>query len=52
MRRGANCPVCGQEECGLHDSVVSLTHFLDICTLIALATLGGLMAVALALVNA
>lgn len=52
MTRGMNCPVCGQEECGLHDSVVSFTHFLDVITLIALAALGGVLAVAVALATA
>ncbi len=51
-RVAMNCPVCGQEDCGLHDSVVSFTQFLDVCTLIALAALGGLIAFAVALVNA
>ena len=48
MTRAMNCPVCGQEDCGLHDSVVSFTHLLDIFTLIALATLGGLIAIGVA----
>lgn len=47
-----NCPVCGEEECGLHDSVVSFTHFLDLFALIALGALGGLIAIAVALANA
>ena len=50
-RAAMNCPVCGQEDCGLHDSVVSFTQILDLCTLIALAALGGLIAIAVALVN-
>jgi hypothetical protein len=47
-----NCPVCGHEDCGLHDSVVSFTHLVDRCTLIALGTLGGVIAIAVALANA
>ncbi|HJU44092.1 MAG TPA: hypothetical protein VJ691_14800 [Vicinamibacterales bacterium] len=49
MRRGANCPVCGREECGLHDSLLSFTHLLDPLTLIALTLVGGLVAIVLAL---
>lgn len=51
-RAAMNCPVCGQEDCGLHDRVVSFTHLIDACTLIALAALGGLIAVVLAIANA
>ena len=49
MRRVANCPVCGREECGLHDSLLSFTHLLDPLALIALAVLGGLVALAVAI---
>jgi hypothetical protein len=49
MRRAANCPVCGQEDCGLHDSLLSFTHLLDPLALIALTLLGGVVALALAL---
>lgn len=42
-----NCPVCGQEECGLHDSVLWLTHLLN-PLLIALALVGGVLAMAIA----
>ena len=49
MRRGANCPVCGQEECGLHDSLLSFTHLLNPLALITLALLGGVVALAVAL---
>lgn len=52
MTRGMTCPVCGQEECGRHDSVVSFTHFLDLFTVIALAALGGVLAMAVALATA
>lgn len=48
MRRGPNCPVCGQEECGLHDSLLSFTHLLN-PLLIALALLGGIVAMAVAI---
>jgi hypothetical protein len=51
-RAAMNCPVCGQEDCGLHDSVVSFTHFIDRCTIITLAALGGLIALAVAVANA
>jgi len=47
--RSANCPVCGQEECGLHDSVLSFTHLLNQLVLIALALLSVLVAMAVAL---
>ena len=46
--RSANCPVCGQEECGLHDSLLSFTHLLKPLALIALALLGVLVAMAVA----
>ena len=49
MTRGANCPVCGQEECGLHDSPLSFTHLLNPLARIALTGLGGLVALAAAL---
>jgi len=51
-RVAMNCPVCGQEDCGLHDDLVSFTHLLNTCTLIALGLLGGLLAIAVALANA
>jgi hypothetical protein len=46
--RNANCPVCGQEECGLHGSLLSFTHLLNPLALIALTLLGGLVAMAAA----
>jgi len=46
--RSVNCPVCGQEECGLHDSLLSFTHLLNPLALIALTFLGGLVAMAVA----
>jgi hypothetical protein len=49
MRRGVNCPVCGQEDCGLHDSALAFAHLLDLCALIGVALLTGLIAVAIAL---
>ena len=49
MTRAANCPVCGQEECDRHDSLLSLTHLLNPLTLITLALLGGVVALAVAL---
>jgi hypothetical protein len=49
MTRAMNCPVCGQEDCGLHDGVVSFTQFVDVFTLIVLAALCGVLAVAAAL---
>ena len=45
----ANCPVCGQEECGLHDSLLSFAHLLNPLALIALTLLGVLAAMAVAL---
>jgi hypothetical protein len=43
------CPVCGRQECGLHDSVLAFAQFLDRCALIGVALLTGLMALAIAL---
>ena len=43
MKRGIHCcPMCGQQDCGLHDSLLSFAHVLDRCALI-----GGLLAVLL-----
>ena len=47
-----NCPVCGQEDCGLHDSALAFAHLLDVCALIATALLTGLIALAVALAKA
>jgi hypothetical protein len=47
-----NCPVCGQEDCGLHDSALAFAHLLDLCALIGVALLTGLIAVAVALAKA
>ena len=52
MRGGINCPVCGQEDCGLHDSALAFAHLLDLCALIATVLLTGLIAVAIALAKA
>ena len=52
MRRGMNCPVCGQEDCGLHDNALAFAHLLDLCALIGVALLTGLIALAMALAQA
>lgn len=44
-----NCPVCGQEDCGLHDSALEFAHLLDLCALIGTVLLTVLMALAVAL---
>lgn len=43
-----NCPVCGEEDCGQHDRVLAFARLVDLCTLVGLALLSGLIAVALA----
>jgi len=43
-----SCPVCGEEDCGQHDSVLAFAHLVDVCALVGLALLGGLIAVAMA----
>ena len=43
------CPVCGQEECGLHDGVLAVAHVVDRCALFAAAVLTGLLGIALAI---
>lgn len=47
-----NCPVCGQEDCGLHDSALAFAHALDLCALIATVLLTGLVALVIALARA
>jgi len=47
-----NCPVCGQEDCGLHDSALAFAHLLDLCALVATVLLTGLIALAVALAKA
>jgi hypothetical protein len=42
------CPVCGEEDCGQHDSVLAFAHLVDLCTFVGLALLSGLIAVAMA----
>jgi len=52
MRRGTDCPVCGQQECGLHDSVLAFAYLLDRCALIGAGLLTGLIAAGIALASA
>ena len=52
MRRGMTCPVCGQEDCGLHDSALAFAHVLDLCALIGTALLTLVIALAMALAKA
>ena len=49
MRRGVHCPVCGQEECGLHHSALAFAHVLDVCALVGVALLTWLIAAAMVL---
>ena len=48
MRIAMSCPVCGEEDCGRHGCVLAFAHFVDVCGLVGLALLGGLIAVAMA----
>jgi 4-hydroxy-3-methylbut-2-en-1-yl diphosphate synthase IspG/GcpE len=43
------CPVCGRQECGLHDSVLAFAQLLDRCVLIGAVLLTCLIAAAIAL---
>jgi hypothetical protein len=52
MRVGMNCPVCGQEDCGLHDSALAFAHLLDVCAHVLTVLLTGLIALAVALAKA
>ena len=44
MTRVIKCPVCGRQECGLHDSVLAFAQLLDRCALVGLVLLTGLIA--------
>jgi hypothetical protein len=46
---GRQCPVCGQEECGLHDGVLAVANVVDRCALVATALLTGLIGLACAI---
>jgi hypothetical protein len=46
---GMQCPVCGQEDCGLHTGVLAIAHLVDRCALVAAALLTGLIGVAVAI---
>jgi len=47
-----NCPVCGQEDCGMHDNALAFAHILDLCALVVVVLLTGLMVVAIAIARA
>jgi len=49
MTRVIKCPVCGRQECGLHDSVLAFAQLLDRCAVIGVVVLTSLIAAALAL---
>ena len=49
MRRGSHCPVCDQEECGLHRGALAFAHLLDVCALVGVALLTWLIAAAIVL---
>ena len=46
MKRGFDCPMCGQQDCGMHDSVLTFVNMLDRCALVGV---GLLLAAVLAL---
>ena len=46
MKRGIDCPMCGQQDCGLHESVLAFANILDRCAFVGA---GILMAAVLAL---
>jgi 4-hydroxy-3-methylbut-2-en-1-yl diphosphate synthase IspG/GcpE len=48
MTRVIKCPVCGRQECGLHDSVLAFAQFLDRCALVGVSLLTGLIVLAVA----
>jgi len=48
MKRGIDCPMCGQQDCGLHDSVLAFANVLDRCALIGAALLAVLIFAAFA----
>lgn len=45
------CPVCGQDECGLHTGVLAVAHVVDRCAMVAAALLTGLIAAAVAMAS-
>jgi hypothetical protein len=46
MKRGIDCPMCDQQDCGRHDDVLAFVNVLDRCALFGAALL---IAAALAL---
>jgi hypothetical protein len=46
------CPVCGEEDCVRHCSVLAFAQLLNVCALVGLALLIGLIAGALAVAKA
>ena len=42
MRR-MPCPLCGQQDCGLHNDVLAVAHLLDRCALFGAAVLVGVI---------
>jgi len=48
MKHGIDCPMCGQQDCGLHDSVLAFANILDRCALVGIAILiAAVMALAM-----
>jgi len=43
MTRRLPCPLCGQQECGLHDDVLAFARVLDRCALFGAALLVGII---------
>jgi len=39
MTRGPSCPLCGQQDCGLHDDVLAFARVVDWCALAGAALL-------------
>lgn len=47
-----NCPVCGQEDCGMHDSALAFAHLVDLCALVVVGLLAGLMVLVITIAKA
>lgn len=44
----ATCPVCGRDECGLHDGVVAFAELVDRFALIGIGLLSSLIVMVIA----
>ena len=47
MKRGIDCPVCGQQDCGLHESVLAFANTLGRCAFVAVGILMAALALAM-----